>query len=91
MTATDVDPTTSGPDLISKLAETLGIAIVVHDVDVADDGATSIEASFLTSLARTTVSVQAGSEAEAWKELGAAAISWRTSDQEHITMWPGGG
>ncbi len=81
----------SGPDLISKLAKTLGIGIAVHDVAVADDGATSIEASFLTSFARTTVSVQAGSEAEAWKELGAAAISWRTSDREHITMWPGGG
>ena len=81
----------SGPDLIAKLAETLGIGIAVHDVAVAGDGATSIEASFLTSLARTTVTVQAGSEAEAWKELGAAAISWRTSDRENITMWPGGG
>ena len=91
MTATDVDPTTSGPDLIAKLAKTIGIGIAVHEVDVADDGASSIEASFLTGLARTTVSVQAGSEAEAWKELGAAAIAWRTSDQQHITMWPGGG
>ncbi len=86
-----MDPTTSGPDLISKLAETLGIAIVIQAVDVADDGATSIEASFLTSLARTTVSAQAGSEEEAWRKLGAAAISWRKSDQQHITMWPGGG
>jgi len=76
---------------MAKLAKTLGIGIVVHDVEIADDGATSIEASFLTGLARTIVTVQAGSEAEAWKELGAAAISWRSSDREHITMWPGGG
>ena len=91
MTATDVDPASPGPDLISKLAETLGIAIVIQAVDVADDGATSIEASFLAGLAQTTVSVQAGSEEEAWRKLGAAAISWRKSDQQHITMWPGGG
>jgi hypothetical protein len=51
----------------------------------------TIRATFIFGRYTAHGSVTGESEAEAWDALGRAAIAWRNTDYQHITMWPGGG
>jgi hypothetical protein len=85
----------SGHELIEQLERTLGMAILVESVDPAEpvepDGSVTLHARFLFGRYTTEVAVTGDSESTAWEELGRAAIAWRSSDYQHIQMWPGGG
>jgi hypothetical protein len=91
MTSTD-PPHQSADDLIKRLERTLGIAVLIESLESVDQGeATTIEATFMYGSNATRVAVTGSSEARAWEELARAAIAWRSSDYQHIPMWPGGG
>lgn len=93
----------SGPELIEGLQRTLGMSILVDSVERAEQGflesntlrepgdPVTIRATFIWGRYTAHGSVTGKSEAEAWEALGRAAIAWRNTDYQHITMWPGGG
>jgi hypothetical protein len=93
----------SGPELIEGLQRTLGMSILVDSVGPAEQGflesntlrhpgdPITIRATFMWGRYTAHGSVTGESEAEAWEALGRAAIAWRNTDYQHITMWPGGG
>jgi len=85
----------SGPELIGQLERTLGMAILVESVDpvepVEPGGSVTLRARLMFGPHTTEVAVTGDSESNAWEELGRAAIAWRSSDYQHIQMWPGGG
>ena len=89
---------TSGPELIERLQQTLGIAIVVESIEsaspyapVEQGDAVTIRASFIFGSHAREVTVTGGSEAKAWEALANAAIAWRNSDYQHIRIWGSGG
>jgi hypothetical protein len=94
------DPPTSGPELIERLQKTLGMAIVVDSIQSAPPAEpaspdqpgerVTMHAMFMFGRYSTPVTITAGSESEAWDELGRAAIAWRNSDYQHVPMWWGG-
>ena len=94
----------TGTDLIERIQQTLGIAIMVESIEPAEPGdpgeprasddpggSTTIRAALMFGRYTTQVAVTADSEAKAWEELGRAAIAWRNSDYQHIPMWWGAG
>jgi len=88
----------AGTELIDRLQQMLGIAILVQGVESAPTSASdqpgpavTIWATFLFGSHATDISVTGDSEATAWDELGRAAIAWRNSDFQNIQMWPAGG
>jgi hypothetical protein len=94
----------SGHELIERLQRTLGMAILVDSVEggesveaaasdepVRTGQPVTIRATFIFGRYTAHGSVTGESEAEAWDALGRAAIAWRNTDYQHITMWPGGG
>ena len=94
----------SGPELIERLQRTLGMAILVDSVEGGESVEASeptvalgtgrpvtIRGTFIFGRYTAHGSVTGESEAEAWDALGRAAIAWRNTDYQHITMWPGGG
>jgi hypothetical protein len=98
----EIEPGSSGAELIEQLQRTLGIAVIVESVESAgaaesDDGdpaaagAVTIHATFMFGSNTTTVTVTDDSESQAWNALARAAIAWRNSDYQHIQMWPGAG
>lgn len=96
---TDVRPAgpTSGPELIERLQQTLGIAIVVGSIDSASpdqpiehDGAVAIRATFIFGSHTRDVTVTGDSEVRASEALADAAIAWRNSDYQHIRIWGSG-
>jgi hypothetical protein len=91
---TSTDPAAQDADeLIRRLERTLGIAVLIESVEAPDDGhgSVTIEATLMAGSNGTHVAVTGDSEAKAWEEFARAAIAWRNSDFQHITMWPGGG
>lgn len=96
---TDIRPAepTSGPDLIERLQQTLGIAIVVESIEsaspdesVEEGDAVTIRATFIFGSHTRDVTVTGASEAKAWEALANAAIAWRNSDYQHIRIWGSG-
>ena len=99
-------PPTSGRELIERLQETLGIAIVVDSVETSEpsDAAASAEpdvagpadvpytirATLMAGRYTAPVVATGQTESDAWAELAKLAIAWRNSDFQHIQMWPGG-
>lgn len=88
----------SGADLIERIQQTLGMAIMVESVEPAELGApdepsgpTTIRAALMYGQHTTEVGVTADTEAKAWEELARVATAWRNSDRQHIQMWPGAG
>ena len=97
---------TSGRELIERLQETLGIAIVVDSVEASEpsdasasaepdvagptDVPHSIHATLIFGRYTTAVVASGPTESDAWAELAKMAIAWRNSDYQHIQMWPGG-
>ena len=101
----DATPT-NGADLIQRLQQTLGMAIVVDSIepsgslgshealepDVAgpSDGPHTIRATLMFGRYTAQVSATGPTESDAWAELARMAIAWRNSDYQHIPMWWGG-
>lgn len=97
---------TSGAELIDRLQQTLGIAIVVEsveaseppgsaesagpDVAVPTDVPHAIHATLMFGRYTAPVVATGPTESDAWAELAKMAIAWRKSDYQHIQMWPGG-
>jgi hypothetical protein len=97
---------TTGRELIERLGETIGIAIVVESVEAsappdtrgsaepdvagATDVPHSIHATLLFGRYTAAVVASGPTESDAWGELAKIAIAWRNSDYQHIQMWPGG-
>jgi hypothetical protein len=97
---------TSGAELIDRLQQTLGIAIVVESVEAsgASDSVDSdeldvagptdmphtIHATLMFGRYTSQVVAAGPTESDAWAELAKMAIAWRNSDYQHIQMWPGG-
>jgi hypothetical protein len=88
---------TSGPELIERLQQTLGIAVVVESIEAAPDepveqgGTVTIRATFIFGSHTRDVTVTDESEAKAWEALAIAAIAWRNSDYQHVRIWGSGG
>ena len=86
----------SGPELIERLQQTLGIAIVVESIESAREtvgepgDAVTIRATFIFGSHTREVTVTSESEAKAWEALANAAIAWRNSDYQHIRIWGSG-
>jgi hypothetical protein len=86
----------SGPELIERLQQTLGIAVIVDSIESTsaneriDHDDVTIRASFMFGSHTQEVTVTGESEARAWKALADAAIDWRNSDYQHIRIWGSG-
>jgi len=97
---------TSGRELVERLQETLGIAILVESVEASEPSgaAESVEpvvagptdvphtigATLIFGRYTAPVVATGATESDAWAELARMAIAWRKSDYQHIQMWPGG-
>lgn len=87
----------TGPGLIERLQETLGIAVVVESLESAasdesaeQGDAVTIRAAFIFGSHTRDVTITGDSEAKAWEALASAAIAWRNSDYQHIRIWGSG-
>jgi hypothetical protein len=85
LTGESIPPT--GPEAIERLAEQLGVGILVESVEpgppariiatgLVDGGSTRLEGSGLT-------------EVDAWRDLARAAIAWKREDSRNIRLWWG--
>jgi hypothetical protein len=97
---------TSGAELIDRLQQTLGIAIVVESIDPSNpagavevrepagagptDAPHTIRATLMFGRYTARVVAAGPTESDAWAELAKTAIAWRNSDYQHIPMWGGG-
>ena len=100
------DQPTSGAELIDRLQQTLGIAIVVESVEASEgsgpaewaepdmagptDVPHTIHATLMFGRYTAPVVATGPTQSDAWAELAKMAIAWRNSDYQHIQMWPGG-
>jgi hypothetical protein len=88
----------TGPELIDRLQQTLGIAIIIEsigstspDEPVEQGDTVTIRATFIFGSHTRDVTVTGESESKAWEALANAAIAWRNSDYQHIRIWGSGG
>ena len=97
---------TTGAELIDRLQQTLGIAIVVESVEASEasgpddwvepdvtgptDVPHTIHATLMFGRYTAPVVATGPTQSDAWAELAKMAIAWRNSDYQHIQMWPGG-
>lgn len=97
---------TNGSDLIERLQQTLGMAIVVESIDPSGspsseetpepevagppDAAHTIRATLMFGRYTARVMASGPTESDAWADLARMAIAWRNSDYQHIPMWGGG-
>lgn len=94
---------TSARELIERLQETLGIAIVADSIEPSDtaesvepdvtgptDVPHTIHATFMAGRYTAPVVATGPTESDAWAELAKIAIAWRNSNFQHVQMWPGG-
>jgi hypothetical protein len=77
---------------LGELERRLGIGIVVHAIDAADDGERPmrVEATFMLDIRSTDVTVEGGTEAETWDRLARAALAWKNEDQLNLRIFGGG-
>ena len=76
-------------DLVQKIADGLGIGIVVGNV--VDGPPCRITAFLNFGILQTEVMVEGPDEASAWRELARAAAAWRQSNEVSFsrTFWGG--
>ena len=88
----DSEDVATGAELVDRLQRTLGIGVVIESIEPAESGeSVTIRATLMYGTRATRVVATGEAEADAWKDLGRAAIAWRNADYQHIPMWPGGG
>ena len=81
-------PPTPGPDAIARLAEQLGIGILVESVDEGPPA--RIVATGLLDGGRTRLVGTGPTADDAWRDLGRAAIAWKREDGRNVRFWWGG-
>ena len=94
---------TNGADLIQRVQQTLGMAIVVESIESppSDDMVGSevagpqvlpytIRATLMDGRHTARVMATGLTKSDAWADLARIAIAWRNSDYKHIPMWWGG-
>jgi hypothetical protein len=76
-------------DLVQKIADGLGIGIVVGNV--VDGPPCRITAFLNFGILQTEVTVEGPDEASAWRELARAAAAWRQSNEVSFSrnFWGG--
>jgi hypothetical protein len=82
-------PPPPGPDAIARLAEHLGVGILVESVDAGPPA--RIVATGLLDGGRTRLEGRGPTEEEAWSDLARAAIAWKREDGRHMRFLIGGG
>ena len=99
-------PPTNGSELIDRLQQTLGIAIMVESVEASEPSSSAesadpdlagpsevpytIRATLMFGRYTAPVVASGPTESDAWAELARMAIAWRKSDYQHVPMWGGG-
>lgn len=88
--ATALDPVVAR--FLGELERRLGIGIVVHAIDAADEGERPmrVEATFMLDIRSTDVTVEGATEAETWDRLAHAALAWKNEDQLNFRIFGGG-
>lgn len=79
----------AGRDLIADLERALGLGVMVQSID--DGPPVTIQAVLMFGPLSEAVTAQGASDADAWRDLARIAIAWRTTNDKHVAMWPGGG
>jgi hypothetical protein len=77
-----------GPEAIERLAEALGIGIIVQEVDSGPPA--SISASLLLDTAVARVVATGASEEAAWEDLARKSVAWKNDDPRNIRTYLGG-
>ena len=84
-----IDEPAAQQDLVGRIAEELGIGVLVSAID--DGHPVRITATLVFGVLQTEVTVEGGDEATAWRELARAAAGWRQSNEVSFsrTYWGG--
>jgi hypothetical protein len=75
-------------DFVRAMERALGIGVLVQSVEPGPP--VRITASLMLDSRSGEVSGVGESEAEAWQDLGRAAMAWRNEDQQNIRIYGGG-
>ena len=78
-----------GPDGIERLAEALGIGIMVQSIEAGPPAV--ITATFLLDTRIFGVSATGSTEDDAWEDLARKAIEWKNDDERNVRTYLGGG
>jgi hypothetical protein len=81
----DIPP--PGPDAIARLAELLGVGILIESVEAGPPA--RIVASGLLDGGRTRLEGSGPTEEDAWRDLARAAIAWKREDGRNVRFWWG--
>jgi hypothetical protein len=84
-----VDEPAAQQDLLDRIADELGIGVLVSAIDKGPP--VRITATLVFGILQTEVAVEGGDEAAAWRELARAAASWRQSNEVSFTRTYWGG
>jgi hypothetical protein len=77
-----------GPAAIERLAETLGIGIIVQSIDEGPPA--TIEASLLLDARVHHATARGPTEEEAWEDLARQATEWGNDDPRKVRTYLGG-
>lgn len=77
-----------GPETIGRLAEHLGVGILIESVDVGPPA--RIVATGLLDGGRNRLEGNGPTEADAWRDLARAAIVWMREDGRNFRFYIGG-
>ena len=83
----DEDIPPPGPDAIARLAELLGVGILVESVEPGPP--VRIVATGLLDGERTRLEGSGPTEEDAWRDLARAAIAWKGQDGRNARFWWG--
>lgn len=84
-TDSDLPP---GPEAIARLAEHLGVGILVESVEPGPPA--RIVATGLLDGGQTQLEGSGPTEEDAWRDLARVAIAWKREDTRHIRFLLGG-
>jgi hypothetical protein len=77
-----------GAEAVARLAEALGIGIIVHEVEEGPPA--WISASLLLDTAVSRVVASGDTENEAWEDLARKATAWKNDDPRNVRTYLGG-
>jgi len=77
-----------GPERIGRLAEALGIGIMVQSIEAGPPAV--ITATFLLDTRVFGVAATGASEDDAWEDLARKATAWKSDDERNVRTYFGG-
>jgi hypothetical protein len=77
-----------GPENIARLAEALGMGIMVQSVEAGPPAV--ITATFLLDARMLEASATGASEEDAWEDLARKATAWKNDDERNVRTYFGG-